>query len=705
MQVDLEGFDLLPEPPEDVVSDDGAEPPPEGDGAHEPGSLDEHALVADPGEGVLEDTVADGVGHGDHERFSPPDAPQIDLDMDVLPVPAGKKLQFKRRTPEHISHAREIRLKRLATEKAARSEEQRAETEGTLNTVVALCPGVAKLVGTTPRHVGRIPTAKMQPHHFRILRFATHLPLKSAVQVGVRLCRLICLACHLIQCRQNSGIDRIMSASGVALTEGSPEKPRCVHVVYCHLWDEVDVKARRRRTGKYRASRMTTATKALVQRGVFHLGMAESNPDRIGFHDEMVMVPAVTVEGSSASALWPGLLPGMPASVRFDSMDALEKLMSMCSTYTFQPMCDKASGNVLLLTYMGCMWQDTMLEKFGGRLRFWPDTCAIHTQHRGKLALKCLRHHVSRHFSMAKLGRQSDIQQRVLHLLEIGVPGRLTRKVGRPPTGADAPCTMHDFLDTLFDFSAEHHKRKKNKESQFLTDLRFLAEMMNGDLRAREWHHHCWDDASGRACCSNTDQCHTKMVVAIANVIVGRSEGVPAENTWTHTLSNFKATMVRFVCSQRSGIEVFTRPSKQKGIPSETTEGLHNYFQAVRLSREERVFEYLAEPQNIFELSVLTVVLEVYDGRLLYPLFGGFVPPANSDDFGKLGLLLRKASSLIAECLNGFLHLLEVWLVGGPRRRPWCVNDVVGAPSQSPAFKSWARGQILRSHTELHSWR
>eukprot|EP00959_Pyramimonas_sp_CCMP1952_P440954 9231683-Pyramimonas_sp.AAC.1 len=79
--------------------------------------------------------------------------------------------------------------------------------------------------------------------------------------------------------------------------------------------------------------------------------------------------------------------------------------LSCVSSFTFHPMCDRASANIAILK----MWfgaTERFKAEFPEMARkqlYFPDTCGIHGHHRGKLKMKGLRPHTMRHYSIASM--------------------------------------------------------------------------------------------------------------------------------------------------------------------------------------------------------------------------------------------------------------------------------------------------------------
>ena len=129
---------------------------------------------------------------------------------------------------------------------------------------------------------------------------------------------------------------------------------------------------------------------------------------------------------------------------------------------------------------------------------------------------------------------------------------------------------MYDLCDTLYDFGAEHHKRKRKAESQFMSDLKHMCRINNHCLKKRKWCHHCWDEETGKPCHETDQEFYDDNEIAVHNGLYGRLEDIPAESRWTHTLPNMKATLMRHSLDG-IGLRAFSVESATASVRDEDT--------------------------------------------------------------------------------------------------------------------------------------
>lgn len=232
------------------------------------------------------------------------------------------------------------------------------------------------------------------------------------------------------------------------------------------MWDEVEVKYRWC-PDTLQQSRKATTAPTLVQRGViaFTLGQEDNGGTTLAHLADAWLGPPQEAAGTSAAALAPGLRKFWPRAFQFLDPAALQRLTAAGKTATFMPMCDKASGNLLLYKYWGWFWENNLLADgaLEGRILFFPDVCCVHLHHRAKLQVRGLRVHTLRHFSVANLLRIKGVQAHVLGRLEALVNERLQRVTQAPPAN-DHMVSMWHIADILFKLDDPRHDRNHGRK-------------------------------------------------------------------------------------------------------------------------------------------------------------------------------------------------------------------------------------------------
>lgn len=618
----------------------------------------------------------------------------------VVEEPGPKRPRFDQRSPACIAHARMHRSVQVAQKRAAEAGAREQEAIRVVDTVCAVLPAAAKLIGKpTQGAIGRTKTSS--PVDFICLVRALHLPATTQVRLGVKLRRLICLGAKLIEMRQNVGLACLLRNSRLAL-EHVAGPSRHVHIMHMQMWDEVQTKFRFRASTTARENSLATEVRTVVQRGAVVCTLMDKLRNQLATYGEYWLARPLEVSDTRAGSLLPAIEKGSPAALLFSDTHAIQEVARSVSSFTYMPMSDRAGSNVSIMKHWGAKWEAELLKlrehEGTGRLLYWPDTCSIHLHHRAKVQLKGLQHHLVRHFSIANLHRQQHIQTGITKRLENLVFTSEIKRVTQPAPQSNLTLTV--VADILFDFNAPHHDRKNGGQAQKKTDLLALCELVNCDLTGN-FTHYCWNSSTGRPCCRNPADMKEKLVVALSHALFGEADPVPAESRWTHLLSNFKKTLLRKLVFG-FGIKAFpnvTTPEDTK--PAEGIKAaLDEYFKKLQGQRVANTADYYQNDMNMFQLAVYTMALECCDSLLLYPLLGDTLR-LKPEEPPKLQKLLDKDNSALGRCLQGLLGLLESWATEGSTDALRTLLSVLGAPTQEPGFMRWARNQLLRLSAAL----
>lgn len=404
---------------------------------------------------------------------------QIAIDVAPLQIEPQRQARMPRQSAATAAFARAQRASQFAKAKATAAESRAGHCQQILGGMAALLLGASKLVGNVVAPVvGRMKAAALKPTHFLYLCRAAFLPARAGLQVGVKVKCLLAAAVQSLKHRQESGLSDMLDGSRDALRAScAVSEGRSAHLSYFHLWDEVNSKYVSNHLTQYRRGRGGVHVQTLVQRGGVSFTLA-SELARVSksFREAWCLQPQ-KVMSTSAEALWPAIMAGLPSALNIMDAKRMEDLCSSVSSCTFQFLCDKASGNLLLMRTIGRHYLEEVLPRTAGKVLWWPETCTVHLHHRCKLQVRALRHHTMRHFSLANIVRLSGLRSQMLVWLEDQVPKLCSlRIVG--PRRKDLPGDLSVFLDILYKLSAPHHDRKQRKKSLRHGDLVFLAEML-----------------------------------------------------------------------------------------------------------------------------------------------------------------------------------------------------------------------------------
>lgn len=657
--------------------------------------------------------AAAGPGHAGRG----PDLDQVDGQMDagvddahvgplLPPPPLANQPAAKRAAAPRFADMRaraafaraKLATKRATTQVlASRASEAKATSE--LRLAAALLPGVGRLVGQQ-RGAKRVLKADAKPTHFCAMAFAGFAPGNQKLAVGVKRKRLVAAMARLVQVRHSRGLQLLMR--NARLHKAS--RPHCLHgfvvAAWTHEWDETRSLFRGLATTtkfNVRAGFAAAPVQTLVQRGRLRLSISPGDgrpPTR--FSEEWI-APARTVAGTGAGEIFPAIVSGLPAELNLATPHIVRKSASSFDALVFQPIGDKASSNLAILKFWGQVWKaELQTDNAGARFLYFPETCQVHSHHRGKLSLKSLQMHTTRHFSLCNLYKLPSVQSKLVAVVEKGIEQRLVRVLEKPPASQPSR-PLKDFFEILYD-SRFDRADADTMETHFTQDVRSLLQMANGDPQGDRIKHYCRGSTSGRLCCASKADSVEKLTATLLNLLLG-SDGVPCESRWTNLLPNMKRTLTRHVLFGL-GTAVFDSLNVEQlaETRADSDDAARSGF-LVELNgvRAARAKAYFADAGNLHQLGVLTILLGVCD-RLLFAMLGG---PDRKQSACTTASLLDRRDSLIAEVLSELLRLLDSWMVGGASRRPWSVLDLLKAPVENAEFALWSRSQVLRMAASL----
>lgn len=271
---------------------------------------------------------------------APPGA-QVEI-PDALDLVAEQPRRFVRHSAQHMAHVRAGKQVARALAKEKESKAKLEVAQGALNTVCTLLPGAAQLVGAPQGpQIGR--KKKLEPRDLVLAVRALQLKQNDKVKLGIRLDRLQYAGAQLVLGRQEEGLQRALGALKVALDDQGEDLPtKTAHTTLTHMHDGGD-----------------------------------NAPVYLAEH--WIKAPQVAT-GTSAEALMPGVRGFRPKGSRFGDAEVMRGVMDCTTTFTYMPLCDKASGNLLVFRFWGDHWEKNLLnaDGIGARVLFWPDVCPAH---------------------------------------------------------------------------------------------------------------------------------------------------------------------------------------------------------------------------------------------------------------------------------------------------------------------------------------
>lgn len=109
----------------------------------------------------------------------------------------------------------------------------------------------------------------------------------------------------------------------------------------------------------------------------------------------------------------------------------------------------------------------------------------------------------------------------------------------------------------------------------------------------------------------------------------------------------------------------------------------------------EKNRDYFNRPETWHELAALVPILDSYDRILMFEVMGDPLVPEDIDDIGKLFRFMDPEKSMVGRFCEEMIDYMTTWLHGGPKRKPWCLAEAMGAPMRCKKYQKQVRGFIL----------
>ena len=322
-----------------------------------------------------------------------------------------------------------------------------------MSLVVATMPGAAIFLGSKcAQQVGKLKT--LEPAHFVALSHAAFIPHRLRLSVGLNRERLLRFAARAVLQRQRRGLSLALANGAHYVEDRGRAFADCSLVLaYSHEWDETRSTFRDaagRLAKGYRASRMGVAANPMAQRGARHWSCEDFASGSTLGHCEQWLCSPFVVPQADAETLLVGLETAMPSDVNFLSTRAMVEIGNCCDCMLFLPIGDQASSNVRILRAWAMTWQfDYLLLVPVPRVLLLPETCMVHSHHRGKLSCVALKSHTMKLYSLVALEKLPMVQSTLVRNLESLAARRSKRIIGVAPLPTHESKTWVAF-DRLF---------------------------------------------------------------------------------------------------------------------------------------------------------------------------------------------------------------------------------------------------------------
>ena len=187
----------------------------------------------------------------------------------------------------------------------------------------------------------------------------------------------------------------------------------------------------------------------------------------------------------------------------------LKEELQGLDAFTFAPIGDAASGNVLIMKCWALLVEE-LQPLMDNKILLLPDTCQAHSHQRGKLGFRCLKFHAARHCSLARVLRHDDTLRTVTDSVSASIRSRVVRVVHQEPNPLHAR-RLGRALAFMYDLDRGLDDSAMPNESQFIKDIRSLPSVVNDDVTSEAWIHFCTTSPNGAVCCQDEEECKNKV--------------------------------------------------------------------------------------------------------------------------------------------------------------------------------------------------
>lgn len=574
--------------------------------------------------------------------------------LQLIPA-AAPTPRYVRRSPALMQHARDQRRIKGLEVDLMKSQKKKGDLHERLALAATCMPAVGPLLGLPAKRL-QLHSSTTSPRSYCALALVAFLSSSVRFNTGVNRKRLVCAVAALILARQRTALERMLHAARTFVAQSAPRT--WVVLTYGHEWDETRSWFRRhsvieRTRGNHRQSNVGVHIQTMVQRGRCGYNLHDFGVEKQAVFTEEWLVPPLQVEGTAATDLHGALVAHLPDGFRWVDPAASAGVANAANVIVFMPLGDKASANVSMLKRYGFFWKHKLLPMYGPKIMMLAESCQAHSHHRGKSSLPRLKEHVAKHFSLGHLYKLPDVQKNLTAFVEDLVQSKFRRFLHPPaPAGSN---TTRLFFDTLFHLNAPHHERHSGK-STLLQHISGFLDMANGPPPCHGMDHHCRETVTSKPCCTSLADSKDKFMVLLLNLVLGSSDRQPTESRWTDALTSFKRTLLRRFLYDASVHKVLKPTRASAGISIDDEAGaLAEFFKEINGIRGRRAHAYLTDNRNLWEVTVLAVVMDEID-RLFYAILGG-------DDRKhrpcQVERLLNRETSLVGDVQSRLLGFLD----------------------------------------------
>jgi hypothetical protein len=551
----------------------------------------------------------------------PKAAPPAQRSCELLVVARGAKATKKRAADDA----------KVASEKAADARE--------LQMVATLVPSIAKSLGL--RHAAkRSRINKKEELSPEQSKFLVRASFQSSIPrgLGVRHSRLQAFACQLALEAQDTGLAKLIWQCA-AFRQNA--EPGMIHIAVLGVSFESDSTTQKLAQHLIQAvgrpAKRRLDTEVVNQRGVVRICLMKVHRATGKIADETIFSVdwhsrSCVIMGKTAPYILKAFEKGLP--FEWEHVDRrAEWFDAMVDAFDVRILdihCDKGSSNGPAVRHVASVFCEVAGNMADA------SCCELHTLQHIKNSLPEVKRHVGRMYSLSNVSRSASFHDNLIHCIVAIVHTSVHRLIQPPPPEARS---LEKLLDRLYQFDAEHHKRRSGQaESTLLSDLRMLAQLPLLDaprtLGVQGRLHYCHNPVTLLPCCDSDDECHEKISVANINFFCSSAFDKVCLARWTHVSKCRKRLIVgmsnqrlflsalSFAAKKVAGptMDVPTLPSMTDVTPEEMG-AMEGDYMTTHVSRCTRLASWVGGRPFYFELPIMEAT-ECHLDTLEYAFFG-----------------------------------------------------------------------------------
>ena len=239
--------------------------------------------------------------------------------------------------------------------------------------------------------------------------------------------------------------------------------------------------------------------------------------------------------------------------------------------------------------------------------------CCSHKMSRVQIPVYSHTRYLGRLYGCAFVLSMSRYVKAIVLHIEAIVHAKLDRRV----LGAPAPDVVEkkEFLNYVVRINTDDSAPNEAKRRAWVSDVKALHELCNGNrANPHNIEHFCKLQPDGRLCCTDADDCASKIVIAMLRVLCSRKVRRPTLREWSAVdfFSTFVVVGLHFHNILAEGYKMFLgtqQLDKSSKMPNVEDFGVRENDRVIALHRRaQNTLDFLSDPEAfVFCLSTSLV--------------------------------------------------------------------------------------------------